>query len=256
MRTRTSLFSSAKFEEGATEMRTWMIRMILTAVCLHALLCGCADLQDAGESESLEAPEISGQETVTIREGMTLNADDFLSVETMQTCKSHTVIGALETDHAGVYPITLTVVGEDGGITIRSVRVAVISASESEALDSGINARSEDPDLEPEENDTEDSTQGNTKAGSSDQTGKTQKTDTAEADPYTAEKAHCLETHGTWQGTYCTWATPASDPAGNEDAGRHAQPDSSGGTTSCWDYIGEDGRSYHECEWVSDWEEY
>ena len=106
--------------------------MILTAVCLHALLCGCADLQDAGGSESLEAPEISGQETVTIREGMTLNADDFLSVETMQTCKSHTVTGALDTDHAGVYPITLTVVGEDGGITIRGVRVAVISASESE----------------------------------------------------------------------------------------------------------------------------
>ena len=86
MRTRTSLFTFAKFEEGATEMRTWMRRMILTTVCLHALLCGCADLQDAGGSESLEAPEISGQETVTIREGMTLNADDFLSVETMQTC--------------------------------------------------------------------------------------------------------------------------------------------------------------------------
>lgn len=256
MRTRTSLFSSAKFEEGATEMRTWMRRMILTAVCLNALLCGCADLQDAGGSESLEASEISGQETVTIREGMTLNADDFLSVETMQTCKSHTVTGALDTDHAGVYPITLTVVGEDGGITIRSVRVAVISASESEALDSGINARSEDPDLEPEENDTEDSTQGNTKAGSSDQTGKTQKTDTAEADPYAAEKAYCLETYGTWQGTYCTWPTLAPDVSKNENAGRSARSEISGGTTSCWDYIGDDGRSYHECEWVSDWEEY
>ena len=256
MRTRTSLFSSAKFEEGATEMRTWMRRMILTAVCLHALLCGCADLQDAGGSESLEAPEIAGQETVTIREGMTLNADDFLSVETMQTCKSHTVTGALDTDHAGVYPITLTVVGEDGGITIRSVRVAVISASESEALDSGINARSEDPDLEPEENDTEDSTQGNTKAGSSDQTGKTQKTDTAEADPYAAEKAYCLETYGTWQGTYCIWPTPTPDSGRNENAGGSARSEISGGTTSCWDYIGDDGRSYHECEWVSDWEEY
>ena len=230
--------------------------MILTAVCLHALLCGCADLQDAGGSESLEAPEISGQETVTIREGMTLNADDFLSVETMQTCKSHTVTGALDTDHAGVYPITLTVVGEDGGITIRSVCVAVISASESEALDSGINARSEDPDLEPEENDTEDSTQGNTKAGSSDQTGKTQKTDTAEADPYAAEKAHCLETYGTWQGTYCTWTTPTPDASRNGSAGGSARSEVSGGTTSCWDYIGDDGRSYHECEWVSDWEDY
>ena len=256
MRTRTSLFSSAKFEEGATEMRTWMRRMILTAVCLHALLCGCADLQDAGGSESLEAPEISGQETVTICEGMKLNPDDFLSMETMQTCKSHTVTGSLDTDHAGVYPITLTVVGRNGGITIRSVRVAVISASESEALDSGINARSEDPDLEPEENDTEDSTQGNTKAGSSDQTGKIQKTDTAEADPYAAEKGHCLETYGTWQGTYCIWPTPTPGSGRNENAGGSARSEISGGTTSCWDYIGDDGRSYHECEWVSDWEEY
>lgn len=256
MRTRTSLFSSAKFEEGATEMRTWMRRMILTAVCLHALLCGCADLQDAGGSESLEAPEISGQETVTIHEGMTLNADDFLSVETMQTCKSHTVTGALDTDHAGVYPITLTVVGEDGGITIRSVRVAVISASESEALDSGINARSEEPDQKSEENDAEDSAQEDTKAESSDQTEKTQKTESGNADPYAAEKAHCLETYGTWQGTYCTWPTPTTDSGRNENAGGSVRSEISGGTTSCWDYIGDDGRSYHECEWVSDWEEY
>lgn len=230
--------------------------MILTAVCLHALLCGCADLQDAGESESLEAPEISGQETVTIREGITLNADDFLSVETMQTCKSHTVTGALDTDHAGVYPITLTVVGEDGGITIRSVRVAVISASESEALDSGINARSEDPDLESEEIDADDSTQENTKAGGSDLTGKAQKTDITDADPYAAEKTHCLETYGTWQGTYCIWPTPTPDASEKANAGGAAHSEISGGTTSCWDYIGDDGRSYHECEWVSDWEEY
>ncbi len=256
MRTRTSLFTFAKFEEGATEMRTWMRRMILTTVCLHALLCGCADLQDAGGSESLEAPEISGQETVTIREGMTLNADDFLSVETMQTCKSHTVTGALDTDHAGVYPITLTVVGEDGGITIRNVHVTVLSASQSEAVDSGINGRSEDPDQKSEENDAEDSEKENTEAGSSDQTGKTQKTENGDEDPYAAEKAHCLETYGTWQGTYCTWPTPTPDAGRNENAGGSARSEISGGTTSCWDYIGDDGRSYHECEWVSDWEGY
>ena len=221
--------------------------MILTAVCLHALLCGCADLQDAGGSESLEAPEIAGQETVTIREGMTLAIAAALSL---------TVPAFAADTKTMTIPVTLTVVGKNGAITIRSVRVAVISASESESLDSGINARSEDPDLEPEENDTEDSTQGNTKAGSSDQTGKIQKTDTAEADPYAAEKAYCLETYGTWQETYCTWPTPTPDVNKNENAGRSARSEISGGTTSCWDYIGDDGRSYHECEWVSDWEDY
>lgn len=230
--------------------------MILTAVCLHALLCGCTGVPDADGSENLEEHEISGPETVTIREGMTLNPDDFLSVETIQTCKSHTVTGALDTDHDGVYPVTLTVIGEDGGITIRSVRVAVISASESEEPDSSINARSEGSDLEHGENDAEDSAQENAKAGDSDQTGKMQKTDTAEADHYAAEKAHCLETYGTWQGTYCTWPTPTPDAGKNENAGGSARSEISGGTTSCWDYIGDDGRRYHECEWVSDWEEY
>ena len=233
-------------------MRTWMRRMILAAVCLHALPCGCAGVPDAGGSESLEeAPEISGPETVTIREGMTLNPDDFLSVATMQTCKSHTVTGALDTDHAGIYPVTLTVVGEEGGITIRSVRVAVLSASES-----GINARSEVPDHKSEENDAEDSAQEDTKAESSDQRGNTQKIESGDADPYAAEKAHCLETYGIWQGTYCTWPTPTPDAGRNENAGGSARSEISGGTTSCWDYIGDDGRSYHECEWVSDWEEY
>lgn len=232
-------------------MRTWTGRITLATVCLHALLCGCAGLADAGGLESLEAPEISWPETVTIREGMTLNADDFLSAETMKTCKSRVVTGALDTDHAGVYPVTLTVVGEDGGITIRSVRVAVISAS-----DSGINAKSEVPDHKSEENDAEDSAQEDTKAESSDQTGKTQKTESGNADPYAAEKAHCLETYGTWQGTYCTWPTPTPDANRNENAGGSARSEISGGTTSCWDYIGDDGRSYHECEWVSDWEEY
>ena len=256
MKTRTSLFSSAKFEEGATEMRTWTRRMILTAVCLHTLLCGCAEVPNADGPERLEAPKISGPETVTIREGMKLNPEDFFLQETMKTSESQTVTGALDTDHAGVYHATLTIVGKNGGITIWSVRVAVLSASESDEPGSSINARSEDPDLEPEENDTEDSTQGNTRAGSSDQTGKTQKTDTAEADPYAAEKAYCLETYGTWQGTYCTWPTPTPDVSKNENAGRSARSEISGGTTSCWDYIGDDGRSYHECEWVSDWEEY
>ena len=256
MRTRTSLFSSAKFEEGATEMRNEMKRITMTAIWMHALLCGCAEVPNANGPERLEAPKISGPETVTIREGMKLNPEDFFLQETMKTCESHTVTGALDTDHAGVYPATLTIVGKNGGITIRSVRVAVLSASESDEPGSGINARSEDPDLEPEENDTEDSTQGNTKAGSSDQTGKTQKTDTAEADPYAAEKAHCLETYGTWQGTYCTWPTPTPDSGRNENAGGSARSEISGGTTSCWDYIGDDGRSYHECEWVSDWEDY
>ena len=256
MRTRTSLFSSAKFEEEATEMRTWMRRMILTAVCLHALLCGCADLQDAGGSESLEAPEISGQETVTIREGMTLNADDFFSVETMQTYEVHTLTGAFDTDHAGVYPVTLTVVGKNGGITIRSVCLTVLSASEFEVPDSSINAESEDSDLELKENDTEDSTEKDTKAGSSGQTGETRKTDTGDADPYSAEKTHCLETYGTWQGTYCIWPTPTPDASEKANAGGAARSEISGGTTSCWDYIGDDGRSYHECEWISDWEKY
>ena len=232
-------------------MRTWTGRITLATVCLHALLCGCAGLADAGGLESLEAPEISWPETVTIREGMTLNADDFLSAETMNTCKSRVVTGALDTDHAGVYPVTLTVVGEDGGITIRSVRVAVISAS-----DSGINAKSEVPDHKSEENDAEDSAQEDTKAESSDQRGNTQKIESGDADPYAAEKAHCLETYGTWQGTYCTWPTPTPDANRNENAGGSARSEISGGTTSCWDYIGDDGRSYHECEWVSDWEEY
>lgn len=230
--------------------------MILTAVCLHALLCGCADLQDAGGSESLEAPEISGQETVTIREGMTLNADDFLSVETMQTCSARVVTGALDTDQAGIYPVTLTVGGRNGGITIRSVFVSVLSASELGAPDSSFKALSEDSEAGIKKNNEEENTHEDMNAKSSNEIGTEQRIDSPKADPYTAEKAHCLETYGTWQGTYCTWPTPASDPAGNEDAGRHAQPDISGGTTSCWDYIGEDGRSYHECEWVSDWEEY
>ena len=237
-------------------MRALMKRITLATICLHALLCGCAGVPNADGSESLKAPKISGPETVTIRERMTLNPDDFLSVETMQTCESHTVTGALDTDHAGVYPVTLTVVGEDGGITIRSVRVAVISASESEAPDSNINAMSEDPDQKSEENDTEDSAQENAKAGSSDQTEKTQKTESGNADPYAAEKTHWLETYGTWQGTYCTWPTPTPDASRNENAGGSARSEISGGTTSCWDYIGDDGRSYHECEWVSDWEEY
>lgn len=230
--------------------------MILTTVCLHALLCGCADLQDAGGSESLEAPEISGQETVTIREGMTLNADDFLSVETMQTCSARVVTGALDTDQAGIYPVTLTVVGRNGGITIRSVFVSVLSASEPEAPDSSFHALGEDSEMKMKKNHSEEDAHEDMNAKSSNEIETEQRIDSSKADPYTAEKAHCLETHGTWQGTYCTWATPASDPVGNEDAGRHAQPDISRGTTSCWDYIGEDGRSYHECEWVSDWEEY
>lgn len=256
MRRRTSLFSSAKFEEEATEMRTWMRRITLAAICLHALLCGCAGVPNAGGSENLETLEISGPDTVTIREGMMLNADDFLSVETMQTCKSHTVTGALDTDHAGVYPITLTVVGEDGEITIRSVRVAVLSASEPETLDSSITARSEGSDLEHRENGAEEGAQENTKDGNFNQTGKTQKTESGNADPYAAEKAHCLETYGTWQGTYCTWTTPTPDASRNGSAGGSARSEVSGGTTSCWDYIGDDGRSYHECEWVSDWEDY
>ncbi len=237
-------------------MKTGMKKKTLTAICLHVQLCGCAGVPISDESESLEAPEISGPETVTIREGMKLNPDDFLSVETMQTYEVHTLTGAFDTDHAGVYPVTLTVVGKNGGITIRSVCVTVLSASEFEVPDSSINAESEDSDLELKENDTEDSTEKDTKAGSSGQTGETRKTDTAEADPYAAEKAHCLETYGTWQGTYCTWPTPTPDSGRNENAGGSARSEISGGTTSCWDYIGDDGRNYHECEWISDWEEY
>ncbi len=256
MRTRTSLFSSAKFEEGATEMRNEMKRITMTAIWMHALLCGCAEVPNADGPERLEAPKISGPETVTIREGMKLNPEDFFLQETMKTCESHTVTGALDTDHAGIYPVTLTVIGRNGGITIRSVYVKVISASEPEEPDTSINPQSENQVLDLEENAADDSTQENSKTGSSDQTSKAQKTDTTDAEVYAAEKAHCLETYGTWQGTYCTWQTPTPDASKNTKAGRAARSEISGGTTSCWDYIGDDGRSYHECEWISDWEEY
>lgn len=237
-------------------MRTGMRRRTMMAMCLHTLLCGCAGIPNGSEVEGLKTSEVSGPETVTIREGMTLNPDDFLSIETMQTCESRTVTGALDTNCAGVYPVTLTVVEINGGITIRSVHVAVITASESEEPDFSINPQSEDPVLESEEIDADDSTQENTKAGGSDLTGKAQKTDITDADPYAAEKTHCLETYGTWQGTYCIWPTPTPDASEKANAGGAAHSEISGGTTSCWDYIGDDGRSYHECEWVSDWEEY
>lgn len=67
------------------------------------------------------------------------------------------------------------------------------------------------------------------------------------ADPYTADRQHCADTWGTWQGTYCVWPAPFPTPT---------IPDTSGGTTTCWDYKGEDGKIYHSCEWTGEWEEY
>lgn len=136
-------------------------------------------------------------------------------------------------DQPGQYPMAVTVRDASGNITIMDMTVTVPTPAPKPA-------KPEEKTPEEEKEQAEEKKPVSTAAPAP----VPEKT----ADPYAAERQHCRDTWGTWNGTSCSWPTPEPVPAAPEVP--------SVGSTTCWDYTGADGRTYHSCEWIGDWEEY
>lgn len=214
------------------------------AVFLFLMTAGCVHEAPVRlvEQEDMEAPVLSCEDQLTWSGSSNLfractvsdNTDDNLKI---------TWFTQADGTSPGKYPVVFTAVDRAGNIAIHQAVITVLEKEEPQ-------------DVEKHEGSTDTVSVEKTPvpaqepfaspvaaASTPDTTVVPEKT----VDPYAADRQHCADTWGIWQGTYCVWPTPVPTPA---------IPETSGGTTTCWDYKGEDGKIYHSCEWIGDWEEY